>query len=88
MCGYTSETGASLSVDHRNPDGKGRGAENLYMWSWDRILSELETGDCWLLCVNCHMETEDQRREKTAKIWKVAAYGRKPDLNSGPALKS
>ncbi len=63
MCGHTSRTGASLSIDHRNPNGKGKGAENMMSWKWERIEVELETGDCWLLCMNCHMEIEYERRE-------------------------
>jgi hypothetical protein len=56
QCGYNKCVRA-LTFHHRNPAKKtltfGRGN-----WGWERLKKELE--ECDLLCMNCHMEIEDQ----------------------------
>ena len=63
ICGYKSESGVSLSIDHRYSNGKSTSAANICQWKWERVEEELKKGNCWLLCMNCHMEEEEKRRK-------------------------
>ncbi len=60
-CGHKSETGVSLSIDHQNGE-KHKDACNILQWEWSRIEEEIKKCDCWLLCMNCHMELEYKRK--------------------------
>jgi hypothetical protein len=62
ICGHTSKTGVSLSIDRRVQTVKSLSAKNILQWKWERIQDEIKKGKCWLLCMNCHMEEEEKRR--------------------------
>lgn len=61
-CGYC-KTNRALSFHHREPAGKKFCLSINEIWSrsWDVVLEE--AAKCDLLCMNCHMELENQNSE-------------------------
>ena len=56
-CGYDKNTRA-LSFHHLDPEQKEFTIGGCYTRSWDAITKELDK--CILVCLNCHMEIEDE----------------------------
>lgn len=52
-CGYDKYHGA-LQFHHRNPKEKTANWNKIRLWSWPKVLEELDK--CDLLCANCHAE--------------------------------
>lgn len=68
-CGYKKCIRA-LSFHHRDPSTKQFGLEirSIRGLSWETVLAEVEK--CDLLCLNCHMETEDLIAKENGKYCK------------------
>jgi hypothetical protein len=56
-CGY-SKCVRALSFHHRDPNTKEFGIAQPTTKSWERVKAELDK--CDLLCMNCHMEVEEE----------------------------
>ena len=52
-CGY-SRCKEALQFHHVDPLTKEANWNKIRLWSWDKVLSELDK--CALLCANCHAE--------------------------------
>ena len=52
-CGYDKCHGA-LQFHHIDPTTKEANWNKIRLWSWDKIVNELDK--CLLLCANCHAE--------------------------------
>lgn len=80
MCGYKKCIRA-LSFHHRDPTTKQFGLEmrSIRGLGWESVLAEAEK--CDLLCLNCHMETEDAIAKENGKYYKqVGRVGLEPTL--------
>ena len=57
ICGY-NKTVKALTFHHTNPSTKVLAIARSLDYSWDTLQRELN--ECVLLCMNCHMEVEDE----------------------------
>jgi hypothetical protein len=58
-CGYNKYYGA-LDFHHRDPSEKEANWNKIRLWSWDKVLQELDK--CDLVCRNCHAEIHHELR--------------------------
>lgn len=56
-CGYSKYYGA-LHFHHVDPATKTASWVKIRLWSWDKVLQELDK--CVLLCSNCHAEEHSE----------------------------